>query len=88
MRVLGVAWFNGRSAIGIVVCYNKTENRIKAYIHTVHSRDEEQNITAISEWGSQFPVKEAVAIIEKRGTIKVPAKEWVKLIHSNNESKT
>lgn len=86
MKLLGIVWFSGRHAIGVALAIN-AEGVLKAFIETVSGNDEPSDIKHILEWGSKFPVREAVALIEKRGSFKVTAKEWVKLVHTENGAK-
>ena len=74
-KYLGHVWFNGRSQIGIIICLIGDE--VKAYIGTVSGVDEAADIQHISEWGSKFPIPEAMCLIEKHGTVTDP-EEWEK----------
>ena len=80
MKAIGTVWFTGRETIGIVVGYNETSKRKKAFISRVGAV-ESLDIQNILDWGTKFPTREAVALIEKQGTILVTKKEWVKIIH-------
>lgn len=81
MKAVGIVWFTGRDSIGIAIGYNETTKRKKAYIAKVSGDSETRDIQYILDYGTRFPIKEAVALIEKQGTIKVTKKEWVRIIH-------
>lgn len=65
--VIGVAWFKG--TIGIVVKKNDM-GEYKAYIDNILGENEEKDIQRILDWGSKFPIDDALRIISKLGTIK------------------
>ena len=81
MKAIGTVWFTGRETIGIVVGYNETSKRKKAFISRVVGAVESLDIQYILEWGTKFPTREAAALVEKQGTILVTKKEWVRIIH-------
>lgn len=81
MKAIGIVWFTGRDTIGIVIGYNEISKRKKAYIAKVLGNSESEDVRHILDYGTKFPTKEAVALIEKQGTIKVTKKEWVRIIH-------
>ena len=74
-KYLGHVWFNGRAQIGIVLCLIGDE--LKAYISTISGVDEAADVQHISEWGSKFPIAEAVTLISEHGTI-TDAESWKK----------
>lgn len=69
-KYIGHVWFNGRSQIGIVLCFDEIIQRPKAYIHTIVGMDEEDDIKHIMEYGMKFPVLEATTIIGEHGTVR------------------
>jgi len=77
---IGHVWFNGRSNIGIVLGHDPIQNKLKAWITTVVGMDEEDDIQHIMEWGSKFPVQEAITLIRKHGTMKISQEEMAELI--------
>jgi hypothetical protein len=67
---VGHVWFNGRSQIGIVLCFDEITQKPKAYINTFVGMDEEDDVKHIQEYGMKFPVLEATTIIGEHGTVK------------------
>lgn len=65
----GIVWFNGRANIGIVLGYDPVEQKAKAWITTVPGFDQEDDIIHIMQWGSKFPIKQAVELIKDFGTV-------------------
>jgi len=62
----GIAWFTGRSTIGIVQISNSSKEK-KAYIASVNGLNEKLDAVFIAQNGVKFPIDEAISIIEKRG---------------------
>lgn len=86
VNYIGYVWFNGRSCIGIVLTHNEETEELKAYIEKGHEHDEFTDIEYIMQWGSFFPVGEAISLILKYGIVSCPMEEFVRLV-SMHESK-
>jgi len=71
-KVLGVVWFTSTKTVGIVLMVT-TEGRPKAYIgHGEGNSEMIDTLRIILDWGAKFPVKEAVSLIERFGSIEQP----------------
>lgn len=54
-KIIDVAWFNGRTCVGIVKVEDEYDG-IKYYIgSTPFATDEETDMKFIADWGAKFP---------------------------------
>lgn len=67
-NIIGYMWL-GAGDIGIVIVepgIGQTEP--KAYIKSIEGLDMESDIIRISQYGSKFPIEEALTLLDKIGT--------------------
>lgn len=77
-NAVGFCWFTGRSCICIAIWYSEERGEIRAGINTVPGHDQEADINFTIDWGSEFPVQEAISLIDKYGGWVKPEKEnWI-----------
>lgn len=69
MVTVGVRWFTGRSVVGIAVKYDEITKEGKSYIAPVPGFDYDVDVKFILEWGTKFPIKDALRLI-RDGDIK------------------
>lgn len=72
---LGRVWFTGREQIGIALIEDVITGEAKAYIRPTLGINEEDDFISIMEYGTKFPVKEAISIIRSRGQFGYITKE-------------
>lgn len=68
LKLLGYAWFCGRSNIGIVLCEDQITKEKKSYIGTVPGQNQDDDLRYLIEWGSKFDPVNAEDLINKYGS--------------------
>lgn len=68
-HIIGHAWFTGKNTIGIIVIFSTEYGEFKSYIGNGIGKDEEEDLQEIANYGSKFPLKEALSIIKEKGNI-------------------
>ena len=65
-KLIGVTWFSGRGTVGIVLVEDIITGTLKSWIKSVTGEDEKASIEDIISWGTKFPVKAAILLINER----------------------